>query len=206
MKKQKFSKDRIIEAAVVNNQKSFFNKKFGLIAVGILVLLMIISIFAVGLGSDNTDPADTKAEYNGFKFIRGSGIWLTTINNQRYYFELTPNELVDITSIDLSNESFGSKVYIAFNPEEFSETSLELLRLKEFMLARGMPAYLACIKEEGCGNIPIVDCNNINKVVYLTNGNKTEIYRDNSCMVLESKIGEEPLVINRFMYGVLGVM
>ncbi len=54
--------------------------------------------------------------------------------------------------------------------------------------------------------MPIVDCNNQNKIIYLRNNNSTEIVMENNCIILNSNYGDEVKVINRFMYGILGVI
>ena len=64
---------------------------------------------------------------------------------------------------------------------------------------------MACTKEEGCGDIPIMDCRNSNKAVYLRKTNTTQIFKEDNCIVLEYASGEEIKVINKFMYGILGV-
>lgn len=204
MKKRKLSKDRN-GTQVQNIEKFFSKKKIGLFIVLGLALLMILSIFTVSLGSDSGIPEQNKIEFNGYKFTNNNGAWYTEINGVEYGFEYDPLSAQSIKSIELSNLFIG-KVYLAFDPKQFSETSLELGRLRNFLFSKGIIVSLACIKEEGCGDLPLVNCDNSGGVVYFLNGEKNEIYKQGNCVFIESLNGQEPLVVNRFMYGVLGVM
>ena len=205
MKKRKLSKNRDI-GTTEEVKASFFNKKnIGLFVVGGLVFLMIFSIFAISL--DNGTSSNTnKFEYNGYSFIQNNnGLWDTNINGANYQFEYNPEDVENIQSIDLRNINFQNKVYIIFNPDEFGENSQELLRIKQFFYSRGVASVLSCIKEQGCGDLPIADCSSGNNL-YFKNGNNSKIYQDGNCLVLDAKPGEEPLIINRFIYGLLGVI
>ena len=200
MKKIKFSKNRV-DGQISGEKKTQNKSRIGLFIVGGLVLIMIISVFTIGLGSE---VQNEKLEYNGFELFNNGGLWM--IKGTQYGFEYGPNDLENIPSIDLGVEPLIGKIYMVFDPDEFSTDSREILRIRQFLTSKGVISSSACIKEEGCEDIPIIKCNETNKIIYLKNGNETKIYKDDNCIILESKIGEEPLVINRFMYGVLGVM
>ena len=205
MKKKKFSKSKITTESISEVKTSLFNKRnIALFVVGGIVLIMILSVFSVGLGNDNGINSDS-LEYNGYELINKEGIWLVKVNGVDYSFEYSPNELEDIKTVDLSNVLSLRKVYLVFNPEEFSENSLELARLRQVFYSKNIPSSLACIKEKGCGDLPIIDCSSSDSV-YLRNGNKSEIYKEGGCFVLEAILGEEPIIINRFIYGLLDIM
>ncbi|MBI2148625.1 hypothetical protein HYU23_03010 [Candidatus Woesearchaeota archaeon] len=203
MKKKKFSKTKTgFSDDLPTNKTSIFNKKnIGLFVVSGIVLIMIISIFTISLG--NPAAVENLAEYNGFKLKNINGLWNIKINNIDYVFEYSPN---DLQSVDSAGLDLGNKVYISYDTGGFSYDSPELLRLKQFLALTGRTAFFACLKEDGCGNFPLIDCSNVNKVIYFTNGNKTQMYNDNNCIILEAVPGEESLIINKFMYLVLGVI
>ncbi len=203
MKKKKLSKSNIENSDFSGNKPK--RKLIGHIIIFGIVFIMIFSIFALSLGN-NSDSNQDKIDYNGLEFVnRGNG-WITEIDGINYGFEYAPNEVENIEAPDLKSESFSGKVYVLFNPDEFNAVSQELTRLRGFLAAKGAIANLACSAEEGCGDLPIVDCNNQNKIIYLRNNNSTEIVMENNCIILNSNYGDEVKVINRFMYGILGVI
>lgn len=206
MKKRKLSKNRDIISSGETKDRLFTKKNTGLFIVGGLVLLMIFSIFAVSLDNGNTNTNNNKIEYNGYELTQNNGLWRVNINGANYDFEYSPKDVENIASMELSSMSLGNKIYITFNPDEFNENSQELLRLKQFFYSRGISVSLACIKEQSCSDLPIVNCNSYDNTFYFKNGNETKIYKDNKCFILESKLGEEPIIINRFIYGVLGII
>lgn len=201
MKKRKLSKNRLEEReATVKKPKKLSN----LIFVGIILFVMVFSILAIKL-SDNSEEKQ-ELEYNGFKlFNKGNG-WVINVNNIEYGFEYSPQDVEDIKSFDLKNELFSTKVYVLFDPDNFSSNSLELLRLRQFLLTRTDSVNFACTKEQGCEDLPILDCRNPNKLVYVKIGEKTQIYKEDNCIVLQAINKEQLMIINRFMYGVLGVI
>lgn len=204
MRKRKLSKDRI--ETILPKEKKQKRVSSSAIIVGVIIFIMVFSSIAIGFFyNPGSDISENSVEYGGFTFTdRGNG-WFVDINGNEYGFEYGPFFVENVKSIDLKNEEFSNRVYVAFDPSEFSENSDEIFRLRQFLQSRGIAANPACIKEEGCGDLPIVSCDN-QDVIYLDSGENTQIYKDKECIVLESKPGEELQAINRFMYGVLGVM
>ncbi len=202
MKKKKLSKDRVFDIQSSKNE-SFFKKNIGLIVVGGIVFLMVFSVFAVSIGRSDDLSSQKEFDYKGHKIINKNGIFY--IKDQLDYgFEYSPLDLENIMTIDFKSELSG-KVYLAFDPDQFSQDSLELDRIKKFLFSRGLVVSLSCIKEKGCGDLPVVNCNNINKVIYFKNSDKTDITKQDNCIILESKKSEEILIINKFIYAALGV-
>jgi len=62
------------------------------------------------------------------------------------------------------------------------------------------------VKEEGCGDIPVLNCNSSGNLVYIKNSNITEISKESNCITLNAMNGQEGLIINRFMYDILDVI
>ena len=204
MKKKKLSKNRVLvqeQHDIKDNKKN----KLNIIFVGTILFLMVFSIFAVKLFGGNNDQDTEKTDYNGFEVVNKGNYWSVIANNIEYGFEYPPQELEHISSLNLKNEPLSGKVYILFDPEITTQNSQEVLRLRQFLSSKGVLVSLACTKEEGCGDIPIMDCRNSNKAVYLRKTNTTQIFKEDNCIVLEYASGEEIKVINKFMYGILGV-
>ena len=208
MKKKKFSKERITAETIGQDieKKEPIKGKLGLFIVGGIVILMILSVFAISLGNKQEDAQGSTMEYNGYKFKSIQGLWTTELNGRQYGFEYAPNDLGNISSVEIKDVNFKSKTYVLFNPDEFTENSQEILRLRGFLATIGVLASPACAKEESCGDIPVLDCSNINNPVYLKLGNESKIYEEDNCIVLQTINGEESLVINKFMYKYLGII
>lgn len=208
MKKIRFSKNRIEQRNEIQTDGKKKNKS-RLIMVGFILFTMIFSAIAISFFYRTESPANTagnEIKYQDFKFRDAGGYWISNINGADYEFEYSPSEVENIVSVSLVSGDFNQKLYILFDPSEFNENSQELLRLKVFLLRFSQSVNLACIREEGCGNLPIVNCKGSSKAVYLSIGENMNIYKEDNCFVLNSKKGMELFVINRFMYGLLGVI
>ncbi len=201
MKKKKYSKNRLQQEASVNKVKS--KNKYAIAFAAIVLFVMVFSILAIKLG--NTNEEIETLEYNGFKFSINGNIWVSKINGIDYNFEYNPKDLEGINSIELKDYGFNTKIYLLYDPIENNHNDYEIQRLRQFLASKGT-VNLACIKEEGCGDLPIIDCRNTNKAVYLKVSDKNEIYNEENCTVLSAVKEEELKVINRFIYGVLGVI
>ncbi|MBS3168144.1 hypothetical protein J4216_03410 [Candidatus Woesearchaeota archaeon] len=202
MKKRRFSKERI--NGQPNTKNTWFNGTyFGAIVVLGIIVLMVFSAFAISLG--NTDNGQETIEYNGIEFQNKNGLWYFNFNGLNYGMEYLPTDLEWVESVNLGQEVFGDKIYLIFNPGEYSEDSVEILRLKQFLTSGGKLVSPACSQEGGCGDYPIIDCRSDLKSVYLRNGNESKIFKEDNCIIVEAKSGEENFVITRLFYSLLGV-
>jgi len=204
MKRRKFSNRKIKEAIVTDAKPK--RKNFSAILVGLILFIMIFSSVAIAFFNSSPATEDNSIiEYNGFKFRNDGSGWFLNINNREYGFEYPPVALENVKSADLKEESFSIGDYILFDPADFSDTDYEIGRLRDFFLARGAFVSVGCVKTENCNGLPVKSCDNT-RAVLLRRGENTQIYKENKCIVLEAREGEEITVINRFMYGILGVM
>ncbi len=203
MKRRKLSKIRLSGFNSENVKPK--NRNFSAIIVGVIIFIMIFSSIAIAFFNSSDTGDNSIAEYNGFKFRNEGEGWFVNIGGVEYGFEYLPDGLGGITSADLSREEFGIGDYILFDPSEFSGADYEINRLRGFFAAKGSFVSLGCIKEEGCSDFPVKNCDNT-RAVLLRRGENTQIYKENNCVVLESREGDEIAVINRFMYGILGVI
>lgn len=205
MKKKKFSKNRM-QQEIDKSVKVKSKRNYIFVFVGIIIFTMVFSILAIKLGNIDTKEETEKLEYAGFEFSVNGNLLVSKINGIDYGFEYAPKEVEDLESIPLKSESFNSKIYLLYDPIEYNENDFEFIRLKQFLLSKGVNINFACTNEEGCGDLPIIDCRNTNKAVYLKTSNKNEIYTEENCIVLSAVKGEELKVVNRFIYGILGVI
>jgi len=173
------------------------NKKFLISLVGIFIILVMVGSY-LNVGGDN----EKRVNYGGYNFIKTDKGWMTYIGNSAFLFSFMPK---DLEEINMPQFNLGNKIYILFDPEERNEASYEVQRLSYMLDYKGIKAFPACIKEEKCGNIPILNCDSQNSIIYLKSGNN-KAYIDKNCLVFEGDKEYQSKLIDRFSYGLLGVM
>jgi len=141
----------------LEKDKPIFTKRFYFILIGLgLALLMVGSILQFGSGDEEVvdDNSLGVVKYNGYTFNNVNGKWVLDFNGEPVSFDYLPNELNEIYT---ENLLFGNKVYIAVDPED-NINNYFIQRIKAILQYKGILAVNACIKEEGCGDIPVVGC------------------------------------------------
>lgn len=155
----------------------------------VLIILIMVSSsigFVYNFIKDDSDIRN-KIEYNGFTFFRSQNGWITSYNGQQFELNYLPTELNDvrINMIDLAD-----KVYLAYNASNYNQLILfNLQRISYILGLNDIRGVLACIDKENCPDIPIVDCNNENKIVYfkkVSGLNNTFISNVDSCVIIEA--------------------
>ncbi|MEW6063541.1 MAG: hypothetical protein AB1571_04195 [Nanoarchaeota archaeon] len=177
--------------------KWYKNKKILTSLVGIFIILIMVGSYL-----NVKDNSEQRLNYNGYNFVKTDKGWLAYIGNNAFLFSFTPSELEEL---NMPQFNLGSKIYVLFNPEERSEASYEVQRLSYILSYKGIKTFPACIKEEGCGNIPIMNCESQNNMMYLKSGNN-KVYIDKNCLVFEGDKEYQARAIDRFSYSILGVM
>ena len=210
MRKKKLSKIRAQQYSQIET-KPDKGKRTATIVVGVIIFLMVFSSIALSFfyssrsGDVNPENSANEVDYNGIKFKTEGNSLIANIDGKDFSFEYSPGSLQDIEVSNITNQDLSQKTYLLFDPSEFSESSLELFKLRQFLTSLGNSNSLACTKENGCGDLPIKSCSSNNKMVYLKLGANTKIYKEDNCFVLQAKVGDELRVINRYEYLTLGV-
>ena len=176
------------------------NKKLLVYILGFgIIMLMIGSVLSLWVFKEEGNTETTAYEYNGYKFLKSNNGYILNINNKNIAFNYLPNELEDIEA-----ESFNfanNKYYILFDPAELTESSYELNKINIILNYLGILGIPACVKDEGCSNIPIKDCSA--DAIYLKKGDNN-IYNQDKCIILSYNNGGK--IIDLFFYKALGVM
>ena len=171
-----------------------------------IVVIMVSSVigFVAFTGQDDGVKADL--EYNGFSFIKANSGWITKINSRDIYFDYLPNEVKDI-NYDKSKLSIQSKVYIAYDPSKKENMDFILSKLDSNIKSLGYTTNLACVKEKNCPDVPVVDCESKDNILFLKIDNKNDIYRDKGCIIIEGiDTIELAKATDRFIYSITGVI
>jgi hypothetical protein len=127
-----------------------------------LVMIMSVLSFALPRGDDSNASS---YKYNDYEFKKAEGDWVLYLNDVYYKFDYLPEEVKNISFDPFSINS--SKIYVAYVPKD-RDVSMDYSINKLFYLfgSLGVMPRLACIEEEGCPDIPLVDCNNKASVIY----------------------------------------
>ena len=78
--------------------------------------------------------------------------------------------------------------------------------MRSILLYKNIMAFPACTIENGCSDLPIIDCKNINMIFYFIEKNDTKLYKEDNCIVLEGSKQEQIRLVNRIAYTLFGVM
>ncbi len=164
-----------------------------------IILLMVGSVLSLWVFKEEQNTETTTFEYNGYKFINSNNGYILNINNKNIAFNYLPNELEDI---NIEGFNFvNNKYYILFDSAELNEGSYEVSKIKAILNYFGVSGVPACIKEEGCTDIPIKDCST--DAIYLKKGDN-KIYNQDKCIVLS--YDNSGKIIDLFFYKALGAM
>ena len=177
----------------------------------VIVFLMVSSVvgFVIFSGAGNDDNQTTADfEYNGYGFTKLNSGWLTKINQADVYFDYLPTEVSEINYNKEEKLSISSKVYLAYDPaEKDSNMDFILGKIDQNLRILGYTTNLACVNEQNCPDIPIVDCNNNQNVLLIKIGETNRIYKQDGCLFVE---GEDIIGVSKssdkFIYSITGVM
>mgnify|MGYP001559231779 CR=1 FL=1 len=206
MKRKKYSKNNIgYTQKTVNKQES--RKKPGLfIIAGIVILLMVLSVVSYSLISDeDTEEEGDSEEYNGYEFREYNGNWVSVIAGQQIAFQNHPKNLEN-TNFGPEELALKDKVYIAYNNTEIKENDQDIQRVRSLMQTLRGTVYLACSTEENCGDLPVKNCKDDNTIIQVKTAKNLKIYKEDSCIVIESSQSERNKAIEALYYKITGVI
>jgi len=169
-----------------------------------IIIIMVLSV-AGFVGSSFFAPQDiTKKEYNGYPFLEQSGQWQVKINTQNYVFQNYPLELENLSSPDIPPFS-SSRVYLGFIPNDTVIAGPQVQFLASIMSQNGIYPQQACVIEQGCPDIPLVNC--ANPTIIMRSGVKNTFSTENNCTTLQAPDNVElQKMTERLIYKFLGVM
>lgn len=178
-------------------------------AIFIIFVMLSSSVAFVFTSFSNTDGnVKDKATFNGYKFkINSNGIWETSYKGQIFEFYYLPDQLNDITLNDITIND--QKVYIAYNASANNQyTALNMQRLRLLMYLNNIISVASCIDKKDCPDIPVVDCNGSNKVIYLklNEDNLGRIENLGNCIVISGNSIAMNKATEKLMYTMMGII
>src|SRR3989338_6593965 len=175
-KEQKIPKD---ESEKESEKDSKESDKIILMIIASLVIVFLL-IFGIRLLVKQQETKIQEREYNNYKFLNISGLWITEVQNPKTkkLYEISlhygPWELENIKINGRIDERFNSsKIYMTFDPEQenLAYAQIAIFELSASLAqAFGANVIAACTKNAtGCENRPIITCNNTNNtVIYMS--------------------------------------
>lgn len=175
-----------------------------LIVIFIVIIMASSTIAYIYIKPSEEDKTDYR--YNNYEFFKAEQGWITTIGNTQFLFDYNPGELEEISVKDL-NLNIENKAYITLDmAEKDNNMDYSINKLGRTIRYAGRSVFLACINEENCPDIPLVDCDNQNKVFYLKKAEKNKVYMKDNCVVIEGDAIGISKLVDRISYSLLGVM
>ena len=177
-------------------------KKSKLFLVVLIAFIMITSVIGFVI-TFNPNKSSKNLKYNGYEIYKVDKGYAVYVKNNYFYFDNLPQDLENITL----NINFNTnKIYLAYDSsEEFNDYPLR--KLGSILTSLNYLVYRACIDENSCvEDIPVVNCNQTEKVIYFKVSNKTNLYNMDNCVVLEGSNSDHIKFVDRINYALLGVM
>ncbi|MFH1276014.1 MAG: hypothetical protein ABIH82_02795 [Candidatus Woesearchaeota archaeon] len=173
-----------------------------------IIIVMVLSVGGIigsGFNSSQSEEAPF-TEYNGYKIYQYGAQSQVQIAGQTYTFQYSPVELENLTMpINVLTWLNKEKIYLAYDPQSNMSINQQLQFIGFAFYQNGIIPQQACTTEEGCGDIPIINCENDG--IILLSSTENIITKDNKCLVLEAEnTNELQKMTERFVYGFLGVM
>ena len=204
-----------------SKQTNFF------LAIGVIALTFII-LFAIQLFNrpELLTPDEMHAKnlageldpeegyvYNGFSFVWYDKLWFTqlhkpgTANLYNTQLHFGPNDLGAVTLGDGIEEfTVVPNTYVTFDPTAVPLTYVALaagelsLNLAVVLNITPVPA---CTKNEtaACAKLPIINCeeDNTHPIIFLTQGERTEVVRRGNCLTISGKEMELVKALDRVL-------
>ncbi|MEK6973702.1 MAG: hypothetical protein AABW41_00420 [Nanoarchaeota archaeon] len=174
----------------------------------IFVMLSSSAAFVWNSFSNTNGNVKDKATFNGYKFkINSNGIWETIYKGQTFEFYYLPDQLNDISLNDITiNEQ---KVYISYNASVNDQyTALNMQRLRLLMYLNNIMGIASCIEEKNCPDIPVVDCDGSNKVIYLklNEDNIGRIETLENCIVISGNSIAMNKAVEKLIYRMMDII
>jgi len=172
-----------------------------------IIIVMVLSVGGIiGSGFNTPEQELPYEEYNGYKIYQYGLQSQVKVADQTYTFQYSP-QMLESYALPLNVLSWLSKerVYLAYKPNDTIDFNQQLQLLSFIIYQNGIIPQQACTIEEGCPDIPLIDCENDG--VILLSSTENIITSDNKCLVLEAENPEEmQRLTERVIYGILGVM
>ncbi len=174
--------------------KRFLTSLFGIFIISIM-LLSVLNVY-------ETKDESNNIEYNGELFTNNGNYWILNLNGNNLYFLYNPLEL---KGIDLFDYNLNNKIYLAYDPVDLNNELFVIRESTNLLNYMNVKPVISCYEEKDCPDIPLVNCNDYDSIILKYNENKTNIYKEGRCLVLEGNPEYQLKYINKMVYNGLGI-
>ena len=188
-------------------QKEKKSKRNQWILAGILVLIMLASIFGIifqdlaGTGTSSQQSSDVT--FNGYTFQAVNGYYVLQIGSQTFYFSQNPQNVDSIIkTVNLSKtmpDYIGQVVYVSsedYNSynEIYSDMGNYTTRIQE-----------ACAENETCADstLPTKTC--ADNLIIVKEAPEDKIYQKDNCVYIEGNQNDLLSLTDEFLMRIIGV-
>jgi len=179
-----------------------------------LISILFILLFIAGCSNSN------RYVYNGFTITKHEFGWAATVyaNKQPHivYLHHGPKEVEDIKSENLKDKILNSKqIYATFNPSMPGPPTtfaiIDIVKVTGTNSEWGIfkiPTKATITESDGINEVKTcADATSDISVILLKLGDKTEIYSEGNCIIIEAETEEDIVkASNKLVYELLGVI
>jgi len=178
-------------------------RRLQFILAGILIFVMLGSVFGIVADSFGKSSSNEGVSFNGQNFITENGYYTLTLGNSKFYFSFDPNIVESlIKQVNLSRKisSYaGQEVYILSN--NYPSYSEIVQNLGQFTLR----IQGACKEGEECldKTLPIKTCND--NLIVIKELTENKIYETGNCVYIEGKDEDLLKLTDEFLLREIGI-
>lgn len=175
------------------------------IFIGSIMILSVIG-FSLTYNSGSGPATDSTYAYNGYTYTRTQAGWIVDTGNGKAQFQYNPRELESI-SLPVFNPGNG-KIYLAYDPDN-ADQNIDLItqKLNNIMQYLGIRPVKACIKDSiNCPNIPIVNCNQKEKVIIIMKQDTLDISTEDNCLYMKGSTLDLDKATDKLAMKLLGLI
>jgi hypothetical protein len=171
-----------------------------------IVSLMVFSIFGI-IGSSFFSEDQSNYEeisYNDYKFIKKNAKWELNHNDQKYYFDNLPNELINYSLPEYAVNT--DKIYLGYQPNDKIDPNLGIQMIGNLLFNQKILVQKACFIEEGCPNIPLIDCEEDKGIIFVSSIQEGYTI-EKKCLIIGAEDNQQLIKLTeKLAYHLLGIL
>ena len=173
----------------------------------ITMVLSVVGFVGTEFFASRAAAASSAEEYNGYQLSNQYGQWSIVVRGQTFTFRHSPRELENMTiPMEIIPWLANGKIYLGYVPNDRFVVDPQIQFIGSTLVQSGIIFQQACTIEEGCPDIPLLDCT-VKEGMVLRSGDQTVMTTDNKCLVLQA-VDEVDMhkLAELVSYHILGVM
>jgi hypothetical protein len=199
----------MIKKIETKEQKSKKEKKNQLVLAGLLIFVMLFSIFGIifqymggfGGGTNSQNPTVT---YKGLTFQEINGYYVLQSGSSSFYFSTDPQTAGNSTSEIMTNKtlsSYAGQVVYVSSPYDYNAYNDIYTDLSNY--TRRVQG--ACAVNETCvdSTLPLKDCSS--NLIIIKKAQNNQIYQKGNCIYIEGKQSDLLGLTDEFLMHILGI-